>query len=130
MDLLWNLLDTFIVMCSCLESAFDLLNLDTMKGASAVRIVRILRVLRLMRALRIARLVRMIASLRTLVYSVVTCLKELFWTFMLMVMLVYMNAIMFTQAYIDNQSSKDNEQLKLWWGSLSRSMVTLYQIIT
>lgn len=148
---IWNYLDLIIVMSSLAEVALDVVSLsaagDEGGGTNNVsmdnlRIIRIVRLSRLMRLFRIGRIVRFVRSLRTLVISILSTLKSVFWSMLLLVIIMYVFAILFTQAASDYQVSidiggedpgldpPDAELLEYHWGSLGDAILTLYMSIS
>eukprot|EP00931_Biecheleriopsis_adriatica_P096910 TRINITY_DN7063_c0_g1_i1.p1 TRINITY_DN7063_c0_g1~~TRINITY_DN7063_c0_g1_i1.p1 ORF type:complete len:658 (-),score=146.83 TRINITY_DN7063_c0_g1_i1:145-2118(-) len=138
----WNVLDLFIVLTSLWESVVEVLYALQMEidpgisGVSSLRVVRIVRITRLVRVTRIARIMRFIKALRTLVSSIIVTLKSLIWAMILLVLLVYTGAIVFTQAvsdFVQDEGSSQPEEitdaLKLYWPNLYVSMLTLFMSI-
>lgn len=147
----WNCLDLFIVATSLCEVVFDLIFLTqesstvgTIENMSSVRIVRIIRITRLIRIFRITRIMRFVRALRTLVFSILCTLKSLIWAMLLLLLIVYVFGIIFTQAasdylvgkgiYVDALPSAwappdEIISLRRYWGSLSTSMFTLFKAI-
>merc|ERR1719335_1320688 len=60
----------------------------------------VLRILRLLRIVRLARALRLIGELRTIVSSIAGSLKPLFWTAVLLFMIVYVLGIFMTQSVL------------------------------
>lgn len=141
----WNLLDLFIVLGSLAEAVVDVLSLVQGDGGgdpahiSNVRIIRVVRIARLARTVRVARVVRFVGALRTLVFSIFVTLKALVWAMILLVMIMYFFAILFTDAVSDHLSvleeddvrtiSGDEVALKSFWPSLTVSILTLFKSI-
>mmetsp|Transcript_75283 Transcript_75283/g.243731 ORF Transcript_75283/g.243731 Transcript_75283/m.243731 type:complete len:424 (-) Transcript_75283:108-1379(-) len=141
---LWNYLDFLIVTTSIAELGFDAalaLGDDSSTGQSTnqFRILRIIRVSRLIRVIRITRIIQFIRALRTMVHQLVSTMKALLWALVLLLLLIYVFAILFTQAVamrldgllggIDEEMTYD-EGLRVYWSTLPRSMMTLFQAIT
>eukprot|EP00928_Gymnodinium_smaydae_P088057 TRINITY_DN72203_c0_g1_i1.p1 TRINITY_DN72203_c0_g1~~TRINITY_DN72203_c0_g1_i1.p1 ORF type:complete len:635 (+),score=78.68 TRINITY_DN72203_c0_g1_i1:60-1964(+) len=134
----WNLLDVFIVMSSLLTMILDLFEASSDGGASnQFRIVRVLRITRLLRTFRIVRVVRFLIALRKLIHSIAVTLKAVGWAFVLMVLIFYAFGVLFTQAVNDHLEDAcsmadacDDVGLRLYWGSLETSMLTLYKCST
>lgn len=137
----WNLFDFFLVSTSVFELFVqwmegDDIGIDPTDKLSNIRLVRIVRISRLLRLLRIARVVRLVRALRILIHSILSTLKSLVWAMILMGIIIYSFAILFTQSITDfvNQPSlepdTDLDHLMHHWGSLARSMFTLYLVVT
>merc|ERR1711963_1236236 len=69
-----------------------------MKDAENITYIRIVRIVRTVRILRILRIMRFFRSLRVLVYSVLNTLRSLGWTILLLLIIMYLFGILFTQA--------------------------------
>mmetsp|Transcript_92702 Transcript_92702/g.177962 ORF Transcript_92702/g.177962 Transcript_92702/m.177962 type:complete len:651 (-) Transcript_92702:66-2018(-) len=126
----WNLFDLFVVTAQIFEILMSVL-------ASGLGFsFRLLRVLRLIRVIRLARALRLIGELRTIVSSIVSSMKPLFWTGVLLFMVVYVLGVYTTQVVLTRRISyrEDNEEpppaLEKYWGSLIKSIVSLFQSIT
>ena len=100
----WNLLDSIIVLASLYEVGMDVVNLamgaeaTQMTGMSGLRTLRIVRITRLVKVARLARVLRFIMALRTLTQSILHTMKSLIWAMVLLCLVVYTFAVLFTQA--------------------------------
>lgn len=125
----WNLLDLGLVLTSWLEVFLELLQGSNTKFAYA----RIIRVARTARIVRIVRIMKFFRPLRILIFSITTTLRSLFWTIILMIIIIYLFALVFTlastQALADNTSSNPR-LLEQHWGTLWLSLATLFKNIT
>lgn len=142
---IWNYFDLFIVTISIVEMVFDIIiwsagqisgsgTLPSSSGnATGVRVLRILRITRLVRIIRIIRIVRFIRALRTLVYSIIGTIRSLVWAMLLLIMIIYVYAVIFTQAVADHLLSggglTPRPGFALYWSSVPRSMLTLFEAI-
>lgn len=150
-ELVWNYLDLIIVVSSLVEVSLDIVSLVLQSNSDSqgtdgmdmgnLRIIRIIRLSRLMRLFRIGRIVRFVRALRTLVFSIVSTLKSVFWSMLLMVIIIYVFAILFTQCVNDYKVSVTYggaeelddiwaEKLDYHWGTLIDSMLSLYMSIS
>eukprot|EP00928_Gymnodinium_smaydae_P018284 TRINITY_DN16969_c0_g1_i1.p1 TRINITY_DN16969_c0_g1~~TRINITY_DN16969_c0_g1_i1.p1 ORF type:complete len:633 (-),score=69.19 TRINITY_DN16969_c0_g1_i1:211-2109(-) len=106
---------------------------DMSSNMSALRMMRILRLIRVMRLVRVLRL---IGELRTMVLSIIGCLRALVWAMMLLFLVMYIVGIYLTQMVLDTRlaARRDDtpvtEDLSLFYGSLGSTVVSLYQAIT
>eukprot|EP00929_Paragymnodinium_shiwhaense_P006955 TRINITY_DN11090_c0_g2_i1.p1 TRINITY_DN11090_c0_g2~~TRINITY_DN11090_c0_g2_i1.p1 ORF type:complete len:767 (-),score=145.66 TRINITY_DN11090_c0_g2_i1:54-2261(-) len=139
-EVMWNMLDLVTVASSAVEILLEVVyylqgTSNQSQNVESVRLVRILRVSRLLRTLRVARIVRFIRALRTLVISIVCTLKTVFWAMMLLGIIIYVFALLFVQAVGEHKMKVHAEGLEMgrdldmFWGSLARSMFTLYKTI-
>eukprot|EP00747_Dinoflagellata_sp_TGD_P109278 gnl/TRDRNA2_/TRDRNA2_170626_c0_seq1.p1 gnl/TRDRNA2_/TRDRNA2_170626_c0~~gnl/TRDRNA2_/TRDRNA2_170626_c0_seq1.p1 ORF type:complete len:308 (-),score=66.17 gnl/TRDRNA2_/TRDRNA2_170626_c0_seq1:299-1138(-) len=103
--------------------------------------MRILRILRLVRLLRIVRVMRYIAELRAIVLSIAGSMRSLLWTIALLFLIMYIIGIVFTQIFADytrdvgitgaeGLDDEDEEALRISFGSLLRSILSLYEAIS
>merc|ERR1712032_1399679 len=100
--------------------------------------MRILRILRLVRVIRVVRVLRLIQELRTIVVSVLGSLRSLCWTVVLLMLLIYVVAVYFTQSVTDyrvmavdsTSNPEDMQVLNDNFSSLLRSVLSLYQSIS
>jgi len=96
----------------------------------------LLRILRLIRVIRLARTLRLIGELRKIVTSIASSMKPLFWTGVLLFMIVYVLGVYVTQVVLHKRVSLQNslepfpEDLDKYWGGLVSSVFTLFQSIT
>lgn len=147
---MWNTFDIFLVTLSCfeviLDTAFPVDDNDVassnLSNVRLLRMLRITRLMRLLRLLRLARLLRFLRALRLLVCSIGTTMKSLVWVCLLIVMNLYLFSTVFTQAsseFLTDQEcaqgqcrnpTEVQEMLFHFWGTLPRSMLTLFQCIT
>merc|ERR1712187_1012888 len=99
-QVLWNLLDTVVVANSLgqlfLEGAFADLAADSPHSLQNIRILRILRITRLMRLTKLTRLVRFLKGLRSLIHSILYTVQSLVWAVVLLALMVYFFALVFT----------------------------------
>jgi len=127
----WNIFDALIVSASLVEFALPLvLNGDNVQSLSTIRLLRIVRSVRL---LRIVRVMKYFRSLRILVYSVMGTLRSLVWTMLLLLAILYLFGILFTQAATQELATSAPEQrddnLKKYYGGVFLSVFTLFKSI-
>merc|ERR1719379_114947 len=96
-------------------------------GGAAKQVAMMLRIVRLMKLTRIIRLLRFFKELWLLVASFGSAFKTLAWTFVLLIMVLYIFGILFVK--ILGKESKD-EDIQEWFGCLPGAMFTLFQIMT
>jgi len=137
----WRLVDVLVVLTSLIELSIsvmaELMGRSDSTVVSNLRILRIMRITRLTRAIRVVRLVRFIRALKTLLYSIAHTLKALVWSLFLLMLIIYVFSIIFTDAASEFLLRKD----KPWdstdevfllerFGALDASMDTLFAAIT
>lgn len=138
----WNMFDFILVVIQILdelssrianESAAD----HELSDMGNFTFLRVLRIMRLIRIVRLIRILRLIQELRTIVISILGSLRSLFWTVLLLFVLVYIFAVFVTQQVIDYRLSQKaagemehDERLIYLFGSLSRAILSMYQAIS
>lgn len=104
----------------------------------------LLRIVRLLKLFRLLRLIRLFKELNVLALSIASALRALVWIGLLLLIAVYCAAIACTTLIGHNASFRqDDPTLRAWearyeseahirryWGSIMRSMFTLFQIFT
>jgi len=136
----WNYLDVAIVLLSLLEPIVTILGTvlssdiggEGDAGMSNMTYVRIIRIMRMVRIVRIIRVVRFFRSLRILVHSIMCTLKSLVWAMTLLVMIMYVFGILFTQASHDfvSEKGKDTIGITTYFGSVPLSIYTLFRAVS
>lgn len=138
----WNLMDTIIVLASLVEIIFEVSSYASgaeemsLTGMSGLRTLRIIRITRLVKIARLARILRFVMALRTLTQSILHTLKSLIWAVVLLLLIVYTFAILFTQVVNDcMQDTNTTMTLEEWelgrryFSSLPKAMLCLYMSI-
>lgn len=140
---MWSVLDIFIVMTSLWEVVAGILqevvesDVGSINGISSLKAARIIRLTRILKTVRVIRLFRFVLALRTLITSIFSTMKSLFWALMLLTLIVYVFAILFAQAIndyrLDDVPVDDREQLEIasekYFGDLSNTMLSLFMSI-
>mmetsp|Transcript_66846 Transcript_66846/g.157486 ORF Transcript_66846/g.157486 Transcript_66846/m.157486 type:complete len:582 (+) Transcript_66846:25-1770(+) len=129
----WNWMDFGLVAFSILELA---LSWSAGKGGNGT--IMYLRVFRLFKFAPILRSLRVITAFRELAMmmeSFRSCIAAMFWSLVLLLFLVYMSALLFTQgvsdALTDASMTSDEEQVvREHFGSVIRTMLSLYMAVT
>ncbi|CAE7426722.1 Cacna1h [Symbiodinium natans] len=92
------------------------------------------------KAVRLMRVFRFVMAFRTLITSILYTLKSLFWALMLLIVIVYVFGVLFTQAVNDFLlehdaaistvlTARELELANKYFGSLANSMLSLYMSI-
>lgn len=110
-DWTWALLDLIIVVSSIWEIIVqhaqnamppgEESELGTIAGISSLKAFRIIRITRILKTVQVVRILRFVVALRTLVTSIFGTLKSLLWALVLILLIEYVFAILFTQAVND-----------------------------
>lgn len=140
----WNVFDCIVVTLQLFETFFTIivtnaLDADAQKLTFDFSIMRMLRVLRLVRIVRVIRVLRFVGDLRTLVYSVFGTLRLFLWCCLLMLLLIYITGVQFTQMVADYKLGLDLgdprhapaiRSINRYFGSLSRSLLSLFASVS
>lgn len=123
----WNVFDLGLVLHSLMEY------LETFSSnTSFLRVVRLARMLKL---LRVIRLVRGLRELRFILNSILGSVRSTVWSLMLVFVFTYTFGLVFLQAAAGYLAQDDvplhvEEGLRMYWGSLTRSMLSLLMAST
>eukprot|EP00927_Polykrikos_kofoidii_P006411 TRINITY_DN12597_c0_g1_i1.p1 TRINITY_DN12597_c0_g1~~TRINITY_DN12597_c0_g1_i1.p1 ORF type:complete len:712 (+),score=152.59 TRINITY_DN12597_c0_g1_i1:121-2256(+) len=130
----WNIFD-FSVLCLQAADTMTQVMPGSVMSLRSLRAVRSLKMIRVLRLLRVFRLVRFIQEMRTIFSMIVTSMRSLFGTVMLLTLVLYLFGICFTQVIIDIRAShpvayETDPILSDLFGTLGRTILCLYQSIT
>jgi len=134
----WNLFDTFLVITGIYEVIQDVLSNGAGGGAS-ITWIRVLRLLKMLKMLRVIRVMKFFRELRIMLLSIVGSLRILFWSIMMLGLIMYIFGICFLQAVtghlqetepLELQKTSIEVDIFMWWGSVETSMGTLLMAIT
>lgn len=143
-DLHWNLFDIVVVGFQILEDVVPRILLGSWvlphgggqgHGRFNFSFLRVLRVLRTLRILRVVRMCKFVTELRILLVTLGGSIKSLFWTCCLLVVLAYSFGLYITQiiqdhALADPYSMSDKRSIEGYFGSLAKTMWTLYLAVS
>eukprot|EP00929_Paragymnodinium_shiwhaense_P037215 TRINITY_DN19869_c0_g2_i1.p1 TRINITY_DN19869_c0_g2~~TRINITY_DN19869_c0_g2_i1.p1 ORF type:complete len:644 (-),score=143.90 TRINITY_DN19869_c0_g2_i1:267-2198(-) len=130
-DWSWNVFDIATVSLQVVDCASGFC--EQFLGGVNVGFLRVIRLMRLVRITRIIRAFRLIEELRTIVACILGSMKSLAWCLLFILAMSYTFAILLTQIILEqkvkNGVEEFSEELEYWWGSLSRTILTLYECI-
>uniref|UniRef100_A0A7S4QF91 EF-hand domain-containing protein n=1 Tax=Alexandrium monilatum TaxID=311494 RepID=A0A7S4QF91_9DINO len=126
----WHAFDTVLVVVSVAECVADAVISQELPVNFLY--LRMIRACRAIRVFRIVRVLKFFTSLRILVHSVCSTLKSLAWTLVLLFLILYVFAVLFTQAATEHvlHAGAQGGVLREHYGSLPISIYTLFQSIT
>eukprot|EP00747_Dinoflagellata_sp_TGD_P028327 gnl/TRDRNA2_/TRDRNA2_133196_c1_seq1.p1 gnl/TRDRNA2_/TRDRNA2_133196_c1~~gnl/TRDRNA2_/TRDRNA2_133196_c1_seq1.p1 ORF type:complete len:721 (-),score=106.39 gnl/TRDRNA2_/TRDRNA2_133196_c1_seq1:31-2193(-) len=136
-DWRWHWFDLLLVITSTYDQATQLIWKST--GAGAGGAMQLLRLLRLAKMLRMVRAMRFYRELRILLMPIMGSVRQLCWTLCMLMLIMYIFACIFLQAVggvlLDdiedrNLPLKERAELLESWGSVLKSMLSLYKAIT
>jgi len=144
-SVLWNYFDLLVVAAQLVQEAIEFFRPSSEgNDADNLRILRVLRVLRIVRIFRLVRVLHLIGELRTIVSSIMGSFRSLFWTVILLLLLMYIVGVWFLQSvtdhfiertYFDSDGdyvaySSGEEKLKLHFSSLAQTVLSLWQSLS
>ena len=120
----WNIFDFIVVTASLVEVVVTaVLQTDVISlGLSAIRLFRVFRVLRVAGRL---------TKINVLIQAVLHSLQSVVWVAILLFIMLYVCGVLATNLFGRNKSLlKAIPLVDEWWGSVPRSMGSLFQVIT
>lgn len=121
----WNLLDTAIVAISIGDNLFVLAMGRTTGDLNKLTTLRLFR---LARVVRVFRLLRVVKGLWKIVRGILHAVWTLIWTWVLLGLVIYIFSILATR--LIGQSNKGDPNIQEYFGTVGKSMLTLFQITT
>lgn len=139
----WNMFDLITVVLQLGEEVTShlsenaLLHLHGTLAQGHVGVVRVMRIFRLIRVMRFIRILSAFSALRMLVVSIIDSLRSLVWTLVLIFLAMFITSVYFTQIVTDHKLKHmgdrqldEDDNLLIFYGTLDRTMLTLYQTIS
>jgi len=133
----WNVLDLVIVLAGVIDAWLMTLLLQVIIGfdeeqnSGLVGLFAILRIFRVLRLLRILRIFRFLRELLLLAQGIYGAMKALGWSIVLVFMTLYTCSIITTRLIgRDPGDSDTDEYIQEMFGSMYRSLFTLFQLMT
>jgi len=135
----WNVFD-FVVVFGGLAgfAATEVFDIDSEAPAALQRRnsftyghgLMLLRMLRVLRVLRVVRIFRAFRQLRMLARGLLESMRIVFWIFVLMLLVIFLSAIVCTTIIGQDSAFEGDEEIHKYFGSVGRSMFTLFQFLT
>lgn len=131
-DMAWNWFDLVVLAFSL----FDQFTVYFYKNGPSnnLSFARSFRIFRIARILRMFRLIHMLRELRTMMESILGSFVSLFWSFVMIGLILYIFALMFCQAVASRLSIGVDEEyereLYYYFGSVRGTTLTLYECTT
>lgn len=136
-DWRWNIFDLLCVLP--IPTLIDLVASRSSTSNSNVGFIRILRIFKMAKMLRVIRVMRFFRELRLLLYTIVGTMTTLFWTLIMLALVMYVFGIVImqgTQVYLldvhegNVDQANLHEDLLKYWGNIGRTMLSLYMALT
>lgn len=135
-DYLWNIFDLLVVGFQIMDVVATFCANLSMPSTTQFRILRLVRMFRMFRVFRAFRVLRYVKELRMLISSIVESFRPLLWMVLLLSVISSMFGIVLTQLVTDHKTAtpglsfEETVPLELYYGTLTRSMLSLYQVIS
>lgn len=137
----WNAFDLCLVLLQITEEIITSVshhssrNEEVQSGFTSSFLFRLVRILRAVRVVRVVHVLRMTEELRLLVSCIVHSSKAFFWSTVLIMLMVYVFGVHFTQIALLQQLEAESfsrglAELAQWYGSVPRSVFSLFQGLT
>jgi len=124
----FNFLDVVVCAISIVEATFYFTTTEN-GDISSVTLIRIVRIMRMTRILRLVRLPRFFRSLRVVVASVLNTVRSLFWTLVVLLCILFIFAVLFTQAVTQYfiERCQVHKACPSDWGDLGAEVIFLHR---
>lgn len=136
-DVRWNIFDLCLVMSTLVEHVLQ--SFAAAHIAADVKFMRSMRILKLAKALHVVRMFRFITEFRLIMNSVLGCLLSFFWSFVVLLFIIYIWALVFVKGVasflreshrLGDMDPVLEEELLIWFGSTRKSMLALYMAVS
>lgn len=129
----WNLFDFVLVVVGVIDTFIlsIIRSVQTSEGKqdNSLDVFMAMRVVRLLRLARIFRLLRFFKELWLLVAGVLNALRTLMWTWMFVLLIIYIFGLVATRMLGQEYGDKD-PNMREYFGTVSASMFTFFQVVT
>jgi len=131
----WNMFDLLLVLSGLYDVLTEFVPIDLGSGIG-ITWLRVLRIVKTLKLLRVIRVMRFFQVLRRMVSSIVGSMGTLFWSILMISIMLYMFALCFLNAvtiYLNDNKEIDDavmEGIDLYWSSVSQAMMTLFWAVT
>merc|ERR1712137_583320 len=133
---LWNIFDGILVIAAAYDVSLSLQEKD--HSDTNVTWMRLLRMLKMLKMLRMVRVMRFFRELRLMLYSIIGSARTLFWSMLMLLLILYIFSLAFLQAataYVQDHDPDDipavtQQGIDDFWSSVVTSLITLYMAIT
>jgi len=138
----WNVFDMFVVLTVLCEALTSWVDTDSSRASGAriflrkFAMLRILRLLRVIRSTHAIKVIWFIRELRLMVYSLTGTAKSLGWSLVLLLIILLVFGVFFTDGAItycvlsENMASQSTAELRRYFGSMPDAVVSLYMAMS
>lgn len=129
----WNVFDALLVLIGIVDVwIFGFLGAGS--NFRIITIARIFRLLRLTRILRVLRLFRFLHELLVIMRAILGAVVAMAWSLLLIGVVLLISAMFTTRlvghACCSEEDSFTDPQFKVWFGTVPRTLLTLFQFVT
>mmetsp|Transcript_14574 Transcript_14574/g.42513 ORF Transcript_14574/g.42513 Transcript_14574/m.42513 type:complete len:560 (+) Transcript_14574:115-1794(+) len=124
----WNILDMVIVTTAMVEEVCRWFAISGI--ASNVTFLRVMRILKLVRVMRIVRVVRVFRELRVMMLSMLGTMRTLFWTLVVLFLVTFVFGVYLATLVSISVEDTIDPDLKVYFGSLPKVLLSLFQATT
>merc|ERR1719333_169410 len=129
----WNMFDLLLVLSGLYDVLTEFVPIDLGSGIG-ITWLRVLRIVKTLKLLRVIRVMRFFQVLRLMVSSIAGSMMTLFWSILMISIMMYMFGLCFLQAvtlYLNENVREDvdeqtYEDIKYFWNGVLQSMMTLF----
>lgn len=130
----WNVFDLIIALAHLGETVLENFQGKQMNWTfPPCFLARLLCLIRILRVVRYLLAKRSLGALRTLIYCLMGSWKAFCWVVLVISLFVFMTSVFFTElvlnSRLDGLNDLDNAELSRWYGSLTRTFLSLYQAL-
>jgi hypothetical protein len=133
----WNIFDLVLVIAGVYDFIQSFTPIKFGAGGLGVTWLRLLRLLKMTKMLRVVRVMRFFKVLRMMVMAIIGSMATLFWSILMMVIMLYMFGLCFIQAvagYVAENHGHIPEEIydgiTTYYSSVPQAVVTLYMAVT
>lgn len=126
-DKAWNIFDFILVISAIYELVTEVSDFEGPGGDYTW--MRVLRLLKMLRMLRVVRVMRFFRELRLMLHSIIGSIRTLFWSMMMLALIMYIFGLCFVQA-VQEADEDLRREADDHWGSIMNSILTLYKAIS
>mmetsp|Transcript_3256 Transcript_3256/g.6408 ORF Transcript_3256/g.6408 Transcript_3256/m.6408 type:complete len:906 (+) Transcript_3256:104-2821(+) len=129
----WNAFDLVLVLFGIYDFLSEFVDVT---GGLSITWLRMMRLLKTMKMLRVVRVMRFFRVLRTMLSNVVASMATLFWSVLMLCIIMYMFGLVFVQgitSYLGTtplEKVETYEDILSYWSGVGQSTITLYLALT
>lgn len=125
----WNIIDVLLVILSLADI---IVAATTTTNDPSLSVMICFRMIRLVRLVRLMRLFHLVKPLWLLTCGIITSMRTVLWAWVLIGLVIYIVGLSFARIFAPYScgGAKADPEIHEYWGSVPRSMFTVFQVIT